>query len=149
MKTFLATLAAILVGTGPALAEGIEIEDAYVLVSRPGAPSGAIFMVIRNAGDAADRLLDVNTEIAARAELHTHIEEDGIMKMRPIEGGIGIEARSSHALERGGDHVMLMGLTETLEDGMEVDLTLTFEKAGEVETKVVVNNRRGQAGHGG
>ena len=125
----------------------IVIEDAYLRVSRPGAPTGAMFMVIQNTGDSADTLIDVSSPVAAMVELHTHIEDDGIMRMRPIEAGIEIAAKGSHALQRGGDHVMLMGLTETLEDGMSVELTLTFESAGDIIATVTVDNARGQAGN--
>ena len=125
----------------------IVIEDAYLRVSRPGAPTGAMFMVIQNTGDSADTLIDVSSPVAAMVELHTHIEDDGIMRMRPIEAGIEIAAKGSHALQRGGDHVMLMGLTETLEDGMSVELTLTFETAGDIVATVDVDNARGQAGN--
>ena len=129
-----------------ALAE-IVIEDAYLRVSRPGAPTGAMFMVIQNTDGSADTLIEVASPVAAMVELHTHIEDDGIMRMRPIEDGIEIAAKGSHALQRGGDHVMLMGLTETLEDGMTVELTLTFETAGDIIATVTVDNARGQAGN--
>ena len=147
MKMFLAAVAT-LIAASSAMAESIVIEDAYARVGRPGAPSGAIFMVIRNTGETADRLIAAASPVAQRVELHTHIDDRGVMKMRPIEGGIEIGGDQSHALERGGDHVMLMGLTEKLENGMTVDLTLTFEVAGEVETTVTVDNMRGQGGHG-
>lgn len=131
----------------PAALADIAIEDAYLRVSRPGAPTGAMFMVIQNTGDSADTLIAASSPVAAMAELHTHIEDNGIMRMRPIEAGIKIPAEGSHALQRGGDHVMLMGLTETLEDGMTVELTLTFEVAGDIVTTVIVDNQRGQAGN--
>jgi len=136
----------ILIGT-VAFAGEIVVEDSYARVSRPGAPTGAIFMVIHNHGSEADTLTGVASPAAQRVELHTHIEKDGVMMMRPIEGGIEIAAGEAHTLERGGDHVMLMGLTETLEDGMDVDLTLTFEGAGDVSVTVPVDNDRGQGGH--
>ncbi len=146
MKYIIASLF-ILLSTA-AWAEDIAIEDAYARVSRPGAPTGAIFMVIQNSGNADDILVAAASPIAKRVELHTHIMEDDVMRMRPIEGGIKVAAKGTHALERGGDHVMLMGLTELLEDGMRVELTLTFENAGEVVTMVPVDNLRGQSGHG-
>ena len=141
-------LAATLIFLAPAaLADSIVIEDAYARASRPGAPTGAIFMVIQNTGAEADRLIGASSDIAKKVELHTHIEENDVMKMRPIEGGIEIMAEGAHALERGGDHVMLLGLTEALEDGAEVELTLTFESAGDVTMMVPVDNMRGQGGH--
>lgn len=145
MRTLL-TVAAILAAT-PILASDITIEDAYARVSRPGAPTGAIFMTINNAADTADRLIGVSSPIAQIVELHTHVEDAGVMRMRPVEGGLEIPAGGTHQLARGGDHVMLMGLTESLENGMSVDLTLIFENAGEVSLQVTVDNDR-QQGHG-
>jgi len=145
MNRFLIALAICL--SPAAVAADILVEDGYARVSRPGAPTGAMFMVIRNAGETADTLVAAASPAAKRVELHTHLEKDGVMMMRPVEGGIEIDAGEVHALERGGDHVMLMGLTALLEDGMEVEVTLTFEQAGEVTVMVPVDNARGQAGH--
>lgn len=131
----------------PALSADITIEDAYARGSRPGAPTGAMFMTINNAGDHADRLVSVASPAAQIVELHTHIEEDGIMKMRPVEDGIPIPASGTHVLERGGDHVMLMGLTLPFETGASVPLTLTFEGAGEKQIEVPVDNDREQGRH--
>ena len=140
------TMAAVVFAT-PLMAGDITIEDAYARASRPGAPTGAMFMVIHNTSDTADRLVSVASPAAQLVELHTHIEEGGVMKMRPVEGGIEIPAAGEHALERGGDHVMLMGLTQSLDDGQAVPLTLTFENAGEIQIDVIVDNERNQ-GHG-
>jgi hypothetical protein len=62
--------------------------------------------------------------------------------MREVEGGIPLPAGETVMLERGGLHVMLMGLTAPLEDGADVDLTLVFETAGEVAVTVPVDRNR-------
>ena len=132
----------------PVLAE-ITIQDAYARASGPSAKSGAAFMTIVNDGDSADRLLGASAEIADVAELHTHIEDaNGVMKMREIEGGIAVPANGSHVLMRGGDHVMLMGLTAPMNDGDTVPITLTFETAGEIRVDVPVDLDRKPMAHG-
>ena len=124
----------------PVLAE-IEIEDPYARASNPMA--GAAFMVIRNTGEADDRLLSVSSEAAKRVELHTHSESDnGIMKMHHVEEGFPIPAGGAYPLERGGDHVMFMGLTEPFEAGDTVSVTLHFEHAGEVALDIPVDLER-------
>ncbi len=128
----------------PLLAGDIEITDSYVRASRPGAPTAAIFMSIQNAGTLADRLVAAKSPAAALVQIHTHIEESGIMKMQEVEAGIPVPAGSTHTLARGGDHVMLMGVAKELVDGETVPLTLVFEVAGEVVIKVPVDNTRGQ-----
>jgi hypothetical protein len=106
-------------------------------------------MVIENTGDTDDRLVAAATDAAERVELHTHIENtDGVMRMVEVKDGFPIPAGGSHALKRGGDHVMLMGLTGPLEQGATVPLTLTFEQAGDLTLDVVVDNARMPAGHG-
>ena len=128
----------------PLLAGDIEITDAYARASRPGAPTGAIFMSIQNAGTTADRLVAAKSPAAAVVQIHTHIEESGIMKMREVAAGIPVPAGGTHTLSRGGDHLMLMGVTQDLVDGETVPLTLVFEIAGEVVIEVPVDNSRGQ-----
>lgn len=128
----------------PSLAGDIEIMDPYARASRPGAPSGAIFMSIQNTGALADRLVAAKSPAAAVVQIHTHVEESGIMKMREVQAGIPVPADGTHILARGGDHVMLMGVTQELVDGDTVSLTLVFEVAGEVTVEVPVDNARGQ-----
>ena len=128
----------------PLLAGDIEIFDPYARASRPGAPTGAIFMSIQNTGTLADRLVVAKSPAAAVVQIHTHFEESGIMKMREVQAGIPVPAGGTHTLARGGDHVMLMGVMQELVDGETVSLTLVFEVAGEVTIEVPVDNARGQ-----
>ncbi|PWR01541.1 copper-binding protein [Meridianimarinicoccus roseus] len=124
-------------------ADGIEAHDAYARASGPSAPTGAAFMVLYNTGDTDDRLVAARAPVAERVELHTHIaDENGVMRMREIEGGIALPAGGRHVLARGGDHVMFLGLTAPLEQGAHVPLTLVFENAGEVVLDVVVDHDR-------
>lgn len=129
-------------------AADIVVNDPYARVSRPNAPTGAAFMMIENTGDTADRLIAASSDVAKRVELHTHIDQgNGVMKMIHIEGGIPLPAGSVHMMQRGGDHVMFMGLTENLVQGGEVSVTLTFEQAGDIVVMIPVDNER-QPQHG-
>ncbi|MCA8878951.1 MAG: copper chaperone PCu(A)C [Rhodobacteraceae bacterium] len=128
---------------GAVSAQGIEVMDAYARVSSAAAKSGAIFMVISNGGGSDDRLVAAEAPVAQRAELHTHLEDaNGVMRMVEVEDGIALPAGQDHALARGGDHVMLMGLKEPLVDGSHFPLTLTFEEAGPITVDVVVDSAR-------
>ncbi|SFD94023.1 copper chaperone PCu(A)C [Roseivivax sediminis] len=134
--------------TATAAAADITLTDAYARSASPAAKSGAAFFVIENDTDSDDRLVSVASEAAAKVELHTHQEDDtGMMLMRPVEGGFAIPAGGTHALERGGDHVMFMGLTEGWEQGDTIPVTLTFENAGEMVIEIPVDNER-QPDHG-
>jgi periplasmic copper chaperone A len=135
--------AAVLALAAPGLAvahDGVHINQPYV---RAGAQSGAVFMVIVNHAAADDRLIGAATDAAKKAELHTHIENaDGVMQMVEVPEGFVIPAEGQHELARGGDHVMLMGLTRALATGDTISLTLTFERAGDVTVEVPVDNDR-------
>ena len=139
--TIAAVTAAFLVGL-PAQAQTIEIKDAYARAGSPMAKAGAAFMEIHNSGSVEDRLIGASTPSAKRVEIHTHIMVDGVARMREIEGGLVIGADDTAILERGGDHVMMMGLTHAFEQGIEVILTLEFERAGEVTITVPVDLER-------
>jgi copper(I)-binding protein len=118
------------------------VMDAYARVASKVAKSGAAFMMIHNHSDQDDRLIAAASDVAKRVELHTHIEEDGVMKMTKLDDGMIIPAGGMHALKRGGDHVMFMGLTRSLEHGDVFELTLTFEHAGDVTLTVPVDLER-------
>ena len=132
----------------PALADGILVHDAYARSSGKSAKSGAAFLILENATTTDDRLIDARSDAAKRVELHTHKENaDGVMQMIHVEEGFVLPAGGSHALKRGGDHVMMMGLTGPLAQGDTVTLTLVFEQAGEMTIEVPVGNKR-KGGHG-
>ena len=121
----------------------IHIEDAFARTASPSAKAGAAFMVLVNPTDQDDRLISARSDVSARVELHTHIHgTDGVMQMVELDEGIAIPAGGSHALKRGGDHVMFMGLTRALEQDDTVVVTLTFEKAGSVRVEIPVDLTR-------
>lgn len=145
--------AAVSLCASSAFAADIMISDPYVRVSTAKSKSGAAFMTIMNHGETDDQLIAATSEISNKTELHTHKEDDnGVMKMLHVEEGFAIPAGGAHMLERGGDHVMFLGLTESLEQGDVVTLTLTFEKAGDITVDVPVDLKRkpmhGGGGHG-
>ncbi|MDH3472584.1 MAG: copper chaperone PCu(A)C [Rhodospirillales bacterium] len=123
---------------GAVAAGELAVTGAWARASLGTAKSGAVYLTVENRGAAADRLIAAETPAASRAALHTHIMEEGVMKMRPVEGGIEIPAGGSAVLAPGGLHVMLMGLAAPLEEGARFPLTLTFEQAGPVTVEVLV-----------
>ena len=126
-----------------ASAETISVDDAYVRASSKLAKSAAAFMEIRNTSSRDDRLLDVKSEVAKKVELHTHIKgDDGVMKMRRVEDGFVISGNGVLKLERGGDHIMFMGLTQPFVDGEAISLTLIFETAGSIELEIPIHLKK-------
>ncbi|MDP4033736.1 MAG: copper chaperone PCu(A)C [Pseudorhodobacter sp.] len=142
MKSIL-TAAAVAFGM-PAFAHGdISITDAYARSASASASTGAAFMVIENHADTDDRLISAASDVAKMVQLHTHVQDAaGVMHMVEVPEGFAIPAGGSHALARGGDHVMFMGLTRALNQGDVVQLTLTFENAGAMTIAVPVDLAR-------
>ena len=135
-----AALCLTLPATHAAAHDGVHINDAY---ARASAMSGAVFFEIENHQTDDDRLLSVASDAAERVELHTHKSDaNGVMQMMAVPEGFAVPGNGTHALARGGDHVMLMGLKGPLVTGDTVSLTLTFERAGVVTIDVPVDNER-------
>lgn len=102
------------------------------------AANGGAFLSVDNTGAMADRLLRASTDVAAKIELHTHIKDGDIMRMRPVEA-IDLPAGKKVMLEPGGYHIMLLGLKKKLVEGERFPLTLEFEKAGKIVVEIKVD----------
>lgn len=111
----------------------------------------AIYFVINNPTDAVDTLLSASTDAARGVELHISMKvepedmdsegiEGDVMRMVPQES-IEIPANSSVSLQPGGLHVMLIDLQQDLNEGESLELTLLFERAGEITLTVPVEMR--------
>lgn len=137
MKTVLGIAAALLV-PGIAAAQPV-VSEAYARSTNP--KSGAAFMAIQNPGTTDCVLTAASTPAAERAELHTNVETNGVMSMAPIDS-VTVPAGGSAVLGRGGDHVMLFGLTKPLKQGDNFNLTLDFGACGTVVTEVPLDNAR-------
>ena len=107
-------------------ADDIQVVDPYVRAVPAMMKNSAIFMTLQNAGDTDRALVNATSTAAEVVELHTHIHDGGVMRMRQIDR-IDVSAGASTVLEPGGLHVMLLGLTGPLEVGGNVELALTFD----------------------
>ena len=116
---------------------GIAVTAAWARATPPGAQTGAAYVTVVNHGTADDKLIAVSTPVAKMAQLHTTIDDNGVMKMRPI-AAIDVKPGATVALKPGHMHVMLMELAHPLSEGTSFPLTLTFAKAGKIETTVKV-----------
>ena len=115
-----------------------------------GATIGAGYLKITNNGTVPDRLLGGSSEAAKSFELHVMSMENGVMKMRPVEGGIEIKPGETVEFKPESYHVMFVGLKEPLVQGHRVKATLDFEKAGKVAVEFVVESigaRQGNDDH--
>lgn len=126
-------VAACVLGTliaAPALAgsaaESVSANEPYVRMVPTGIANTGAFMVLKNANDKDHKLVKAESPVAKAVELHTHANEGGVMKMRPVKD-IEVKAKGEAVLKPGSLHVMLIGLKQELKEGDNVPITLTFE----------------------
>ncbi len=119
--------------TAPVKAGDLEITGYWTRAMLNGQPAGGGFMKISNTGKDADKLIAGSSPSAPRVEIHMMEVVDGVMNMRPVEGGLEIPAGGSVELKPGSFHVMFMGVPAPFQEGAVVNLTLEFEKAGKVD----------------
>ena len=146
-KSLFCTLfaSAVLVGANAA---DVEIEGAFAKATPPNAKNSAVFFTIKNNGDKDVSLIDASNTLSEVTELHTHLHEDGMMKMVKVQE-IKIPAKSSVELRPGGLHVMLIGLKKAgVKEGDSVDLTLKFDDGSETTLKGVKARKLPAMGHG-
>jgi hypothetical protein len=107
-------------------ADGIVVVDAYVRQAPPGAMATAAFMTLHNHADKDAKVVKADNSASKITELHTHLHENGIMKMRPV-AAIEVKAHGETALQPGGLHIMMIDLKGPLKEGDKVAITLNFE----------------------
>lgn len=127
-KLFFSTLVGLLISTPAwaADADHIQVDTPYARAVPPGAPASAAFMTLTNTGSQATALMAARSDISEVTELHTHIHDNGVMRMRPIER-IDLPAGQTVHLQPGGLHIMLINLKKPLKAGETVHLTLIFK----------------------
>jgi copper(I)-binding protein len=130
-----------LVSCQQSAAAKIAISQAWGRSSPMMAQTGAVYVVIENQGGVADRLIGVSSAAAKTVEVHESYMEDGMMKMRPVDGGLEIPAGGKVEMKPGGYHIMLIDLEKPLEAGSKITVTLKFEKSGEIPVDVEIREQ--------
>ncbi len=111
----------------------IHISQPWSRATPKGAAAGAGYMTLTNNGTARDKVSCVADDASAQCQIHTMTMEGGVMKMRPVEGGLEIKPGETVSLKPGGNHMMFLSLKRPLEQGGTVKATLKFEHAGSIE----------------
>ena len=131
----------------------IHIAQPWSRATPKGAKAGAGYMTITNKGTELDKVSCVSDDASAQCEIHSMTMEGGVMKMRPVEGGLEIKPGEAVTLAPMGFHVMFRDLKHPLEQDKMVKATLKFEKAGSVDVEypilAVGATAPGTAGGGG
>lgn len=116
----------------------IYVDHPYARATVPGQTSGGAYITLENRGNGADALIAAQSPAAQSVEVHTMAMTDNVMRMREVSA-IDIKPKEKIVMQPGnGYHLMLIGLKAPLKAGDKLPLTLTFQKAGKVETSITV-----------
>lgn len=135
----------LLVGVSPlASGHGYQLGDLKIIhpwamptaASMHGGAGGMGFVIVRNAGQKADKLLSVSAAITQKIEIHQNLK--GAQPAMQQTGSLDIPASADVRLEPGGSHLMLMGLEKPLVEGDHFPITLQFERSGKITVDMVV-----------
>ena len=140
-----AAVLTILLTAAAAFAQNTMVSEPWARASPGAVKNGAAFMTLMSHGEA-DRLISASAPVSEAVELHAHINDNGVMRMREIPA-IDVPAGGTVTLKPGGLHVMFIGLKAPLTQGGSFPLALNFEKAGTITVQVPVK-KVGAMGHG-
>lgn len=146
MKRFLSIAGTAMVLTIPAIADdqvdrtgalGIQADGLYSFATANMQKNGVVGGVLENITDQELVIVRAESDVSERVELHTHLHEDGIMKMREVES-YTVPADGEFDLGPKAEHIMLMGLTSPLKQGDVFSVRLFDDKGANIEVPVLV-----------
>lgn len=116
---------------------GFAVRDAWARTGQAGGNS-AVYFVVDNRTSEDDALLGAACDAAMMTQVHeTSIDASGTASMHE-QASVSTAAHRQTAFQPGGLHVMLMDLKQDLTAGDSLVVTLTFEKAGQIEIEAQV-----------
>ncbi len=133
LKRALCAVVLVCGAAGAALAQSVEVQNAWARATVQGQKATGAFMTLKSKADG--RLVAVSSPVAGVAEVHEMKMDGGVMQMRALEGGLELPAGKTVELKSGGYHVMLMDLKLPLKKDTTIPLTLVFKDAKGQETR--------------
>ena len=114
-------------------APSITIDSAYGHTSPSMPTAGGLFMVIKNAGTASDKLVSGKSDACGSVEIHQMVmKSDGTLGMNLVTDPLDVPAGGQLELKEGGYHIMCIQMKpDQFKPGAKINLTLVFEKSGE------------------
>ena len=129
----------------------LHITQPWARATPKGAASGAAYMTATNTGQKPVHLSCVSSDAAAKCEMHEMSMDGGVMRMRPVEGGLEIKPGQTVTLKPGGFHMMLTGLKAPLQEGKMLEATLQVDggQSAQVEFPIAAVGAPGPGGTAG
>ncbi len=114
-------------------ASAIEVKDAWVQAVPPGSSATAAFMTIVNDSDETIALTGGTSAaagtIAPMITTRETVDGQEVMGMAAAES-LEIAPGATRQLQPGGDHLMLLDMSEVPKAGTTIEITLTFKPGG-------------------
>jgi len=117
----------------------VTLVDGFVRAMPPSVPNSAAYMTLQNSGSAL-QLIGVQASFVKEAQLHTVIEENGMVKMRQVES-FTLARDGILTLSESDKHIMLLGLTRPLVAGESVTLVLEFDDGSKLPVSLMVSKQ--------
>ena len=140
-----ALIAPVFAGTA---ADDIQVMDPWAREVPPNMTTSAGFLTMKNNGTVEHRLVGAESPATGMVELHTHINDNGVMRMRPVKD-MPVPPGGTTELKPGGLHLMLMMLKKPLKAGEKMPITLIFEDGSKKEIQAEVRRFDMMMKHGG
>jgi len=116
----------------------VRLRSGRVQPMPPGSPATAAYFTLERTGTGPSALVRALSPVAAAVELHEHTEVNGMMMMRPVQGGVPLPVDAPLIFQPGGYHVMLIGLNRPLAEGDEVPISLLFDDGSAAQLRLPV-----------
>ncbi|QJD30635.1 copper chaperone PCu(A)C [Methylococcus geothermalis] len=116
--------------------EGLEIADARVMESPPGASVLAGFATLRNGGDTPITIRRADSPDFSSVEFHSLVRRDGLIRMA-VESSLTVPPHGMLAIKSGERHLMLFKPAKDFHAGDRVTIRL-FCSTGTREVKMTV-----------
>jgi hypothetical protein len=104
----------------------LKVENPWLRAPADGEKNATFYAFLHNNGEAPDKLVTVKVEKLDKAVIH------GDPKNLELETPVVLPPKTTTSLAPGGVYVALLGAKKHLEVGWGLEMTLVFEKAGEV-----------------
>jgi len=127
--------------------KGVTVAHPWARATPGGARVGSVYLEVRAQRGRGDKLIAARSPVAGNAEIHSHVMEQGIAKMRRVDA-VAVPGGQSIVLQPSGYHIMLMDLKQPLNEGDLTKVTLVFEMAGEIEVDATVEPIGATGPHG-
>jgi copper(I)-binding protein len=125
MKT-ISKLICLLFLPGALAAADTEFLDPHVRLVPEGMKNTAGYVTVRNNSGQDRKITKASCTRAAACELHEHIDDGGVMRMRPVDS-VRIQAGGQTEFKPGGYHIMLIGLSSAIKEGETIPIVLTLD----------------------